>query len=110
MARTTFKNPSAKHRCGSAPKPDETKPNISGAVPTNRPKPIPIDFGPISGYFDHDPKLFNCEIAQPRSKGEGGGESSHGLTWPADFEVATGDDQGVTLRCSIAPPLLLCMP
>ena len=46
----------------SAPKPDEAKP---GAVPTNRHKPIPIDFGPVSGCFDHDPKLVNCEIAQP---------------------------------------------
>ena len=46
----------------SAPKSDEAKPNMPGAVPTNKHKPIPIDFGPVSGCFDHDPKLFNCEI------------------------------------------------
>ena len=49
----------------SAPKPDEAKPKMPGAVPTNRHKPIPTDFGPVSGCFDHDPKLLNCEIAQP---------------------------------------------
>ncbi len=45
-----------------APKPDEAKPKITGALPANRRNPIPIDFGPVSGCFDHDPKLFNCEI------------------------------------------------
>ena len=38
---------------------------MPGAVPTNRHKPIPIDSGPISACFDDDPKLLNCEIAQP---------------------------------------------
>jgi hypothetical protein len=38
---------------------------MPGAVPTNRREPIPIDFGPVSGWFDHDPKPFSCEIAQP---------------------------------------------
>ncbi len=46
----------------TAPKPDEAKPKMPGAVPTNRRKAIPIDFGPVSGCFDHDPKLLNCEI------------------------------------------------
>ena len=53
----------------SAPKPDEAKPKMPGSVPTNRHKPIPIDFGPVSGCFDHDPKLLNCEIAQPSQRG-----------------------------------------
>ncbi len=33
----------------SLSKPDITKPQMPGAVPTNRHKPSPIDFGPISG-------------------------------------------------------------
>ncbi len=36
------------------------------AVPTNRHEPIPIAFGTGSGCFGRDPKLLNCEIAQPR--------------------------------------------
>jgi hypothetical protein len=48
----------------SAPKPDETKPKMPRAVPTNRHKPIPFDFGPFSVYFGRDPKPVNCEIAQ----------------------------------------------
>ncbi len=31
-----------------APKPDEAKPKMPGALPTNRHKPIPIDFGPVA--------------------------------------------------------------
>ncbi len=46
----------------SNPKPDEAKPKMPGAVPTNRHKPRPIDFGQVSGCFYHDPKLLNCEI------------------------------------------------
>ncbi len=56
----------------SAPKPDETNPKMPGAVPTNRHKPSPTDFGPVSGYFDHDPKLLNYEIPQPRAVCPGG--------------------------------------
>ncbi len=41
------------------PKPDEAKPNMPVVVP------IPIDFGPVPGCSNHDPKLLNCEIAQP---------------------------------------------
>ncbi len=41
----------------------QAKPKISGTVPTNRHTTIP---GPISACFDDDPKLLNCEIAQPR--------------------------------------------
>ncbi len=48
----------------SASKPDETKHQMPGAVPTDRHKPIPIDFGPVSGCFGHDAKLLNCEIGQ----------------------------------------------
>ncbi len=44
----------------------QTKPQIPGTVPTNRHTTIPDDSGPISACFDDDPKLFNCEIAQPR--------------------------------------------
>ena len=47
----------------------QTKPNIPGTVPTNRHTTLPNDSGPISACFDDDPKLLNCEIAQP-SKGE----------------------------------------
>jgi hypothetical protein len=43
----------------------QTKPKISGTVPTNRHTTIPNDSGPISEWFDDDPKLLNCEIAQP---------------------------------------------
>ncbi len=49
----------------SAPKPHKAKPKMAGAVPTNPPKPMSIDFGPVSGCFDHNPKLLNCEIAHP---------------------------------------------
>ncbi len=48
------------------PKPDEAKPKMPGAVPTNRHTLIPTDFGPASACFDHDPKLVNCEKAQQR--------------------------------------------
>ncbi len=47
-------------------KTDETNPKVPGAVPTNRHISIPIDFGPVSGFFDDASKLLNCEIAQPR--------------------------------------------
>ncbi len=53
----------------SAPTPDEAKPKMPGAVPTNRHKPIPNDFGPVSRRFDHDRKLVNFEIAQPSPRG-----------------------------------------
>ncbi len=45
---------------------DQTKPVLSGTVPTNRHTTIPNHSGPISACFDDDPKL-NCEIAQPSS-------------------------------------------
>ncbi len=58
----------------SAPEPDEAKPKMLGAVPTNQHKPNPIEGGPVSG------KLSNCEIAQP-SRGslskEVEGDTSH---------------------------------
>ncbi len=64
LARLNFKGPDNFKESGrrssiwgSAPEPDETKPKTPGAVPTNRHKPIPNDFGPVSGCFDHDPKL-----------------------------------------------------
>ncbi len=44
----------------------QSKPEISGTVPTNRHTTIPNDSGPSSACFDEDPKLFNCEIAQLR--------------------------------------------
>ncbi len=37
----------------------------AGTVPTNRHTTILNDSDPISGCFDDDPKLLNCEIAQP---------------------------------------------
>ncbi len=43
----------------------QTKAKISGAVPTNRHISIPSDSVAISACFDGDPKLLNCEIAQP---------------------------------------------
>ncbi len=49
----------------SAPKPDEAKPKMPESVPANKHKAIPIDFEPVSGCFNHNPKLVNCEIAQP---------------------------------------------
>jgi hypothetical protein len=50
----------------SPPEPDETKPKMSGAVPIKRHKPTPNDFGSVYKFVDHDPKLLNSEIAQPR--------------------------------------------
>ena len=55
----------------------QTKPNISGTVPTNRHTTIPNDSAPIVKCFDHDPKLLNSEIAQSgpfpgTPRGEGG--------------------------------------
>jgi hypothetical protein len=41
----------------------QTKPKIPGTVPINRHTTMPNDSGPISPCFD--PKLLNCEIAQP---------------------------------------------
>ncbi len=38
-----------------------------GRRPQTGKKPIPLDFGPVSGCLDHDPKLLDCEIAQPRT-------------------------------------------
>ena len=49
--------------------PNQTKPNIPGTVPTNWHTTIPNDSGPVSACFDDDPKLLNCEIAQPRQCG-----------------------------------------
>ncbi len=43
----------------------QPKPKISGTAPTDRQTTIPSDSGPISAWFDNDPKLLNCEIAQP---------------------------------------------
>ncbi len=34
-------------------------------MPTNRHTTIPNNSRPISAFFDDDPKLLNCEIAQP---------------------------------------------
>ncbi len=48
----------------------QTKPKIRGTVPTDQHETIPNDYGTISACFDGDPKLPNCEIAQP-SDGEG---------------------------------------
>ncbi len=45
----------------------QTKPQISGTVPTNRHTAIPNVSGPTSACFDDDPKLLNCKIAQPSS-------------------------------------------
>ncbi len=36
----------------SAPKPDEAKQKTPEAVPANKNKPVPIDFGLVSGCFD----------------------------------------------------------
>ncbi len=44
----------------------QTKPKISGTVPTKRHTTIPNDSGPMSACFDEDPKQINCEKAQPR--------------------------------------------
>ena len=44
----------------------QTEPKLSGKVPTNRKTTIPNDSGPIPECFDDDPKLFKCEIAQPK--------------------------------------------
>jgi hypothetical protein len=44
-----------------APKPDEAKPKMPGTVPRKQHRSIPIDFGPVSGCFYHDPNLLNCD-------------------------------------------------
>ncbi len=43
----------------------QTKPKIPGTIPTNRHTTIPNDSVPMSACFEDDPKLLNCEIAQP---------------------------------------------
>jgi hypothetical protein len=43
----------------------QTQPKIPGTVPTDRHTTIPTDPGPTSACFDDDPKLSNCETAQP---------------------------------------------
>ena len=53
----------------SAPEADEAKRKMPGAVPANRHKPIPGDFGSVPVCFNHDPKPLNCEIAQPKKIG-----------------------------------------
>ncbi len=53
----------------TASKPDEFKLKITEAVPTNRHKPMLIDFGPVSEMFRPRSKTFNCEIAQPSGEG-----------------------------------------
>jgi hypothetical protein len=47
---------------GTGLKRGQTKPKVSGTV---RQETIPNDSGRISACFDDDPKLSNCEIAQP---------------------------------------------
>ncbi len=54
------------------------KPKISGTVTTNRHTTIPNESGPISASFDDDPKLLNCEIAQPSQR------ASESLRLPSD--------------------------
>ncbi len=44
--------------------PSSTQPKIRGTVPTDRHTTSPNDSGPISVYFEDDPTLLNCEIAQ----------------------------------------------
>ncbi len=64
----SFQKPGRESSCwdpSRSPKPDEAKPKMPGAVPANGRKPMPIDVGPVSGCFDHDPKLLDCEIASP---------------------------------------------
>ncbi len=43
----------------------QTKHKLPGTLPTDRQATIPHDSGPISACFHNDPKLLNCEIAQP---------------------------------------------
>jgi hypothetical protein len=43
----------------------QIKPKTPGTVPTDRRMTIPIDYGLISACVDDDPKLVNCEMAQP---------------------------------------------
>ncbi len=43
----------------------QIKPKISGTVPAHRHTTIPTASGPISVCFENDPKLLNCETAQP---------------------------------------------
>ncbi len=43
----------------------QTKPKIPGTVLADRRTTVPKDSGQISACFDDDPKLINCEIAQP---------------------------------------------
>ncbi len=46
----------------------QTNPQIPGTEPTNRHTTIPNVSGPVSARFDDDPKLLNCETAQPGGK------------------------------------------
>ncbi len=49
----------------------QTKPKISGTVPTYPHTTIPNDSAQISVRFDNDPKRLNCKIAQPSSASAG---------------------------------------
>ncbi len=40
----------------------QTKPQISGTVPTNRHTTIPNNSGPISACLDDHPERLNCEM------------------------------------------------
>ncbi len=66
----------------------QTRPKIHGTVSTNRHTTIPNDSGPISACFDDDPKLVNCEIAQPRPTPFGGGYESRGCILTAGKKSA----------------------
>ena len=50
----------------------QNKPNLTKDTrhaTAKRRKTMPSDSGSVPACFDHGPKLFNCEIAQPRMKG-----------------------------------------
>ncbi len=69
-ALNTFKNRPKIVDLGpqSATKPDEGNPTKTRGGAHKWHKQILIEFGPVSGCFDHHPKLLNCQIAQPCEK------------------------------------------
>ncbi len=74
----------------STPKSGETKPKLPGSAPANGHDPIPIDLGPVSECFDHDPKLLICEM-------QALGRSGNSVVWfsnPAGFWAGNRRSRG----------------
>jgi hypothetical protein len=103
----------------------EAKPRMPGDMPTNRHKPMPIDFGPVSGCFAHDPKLLQAGFCRLKHRhrnadpeiGPGGGrkpdqkpQKNYQITQKPDETQGPCPDlkgfciSALTVNCEIAQP------